>query len=269
MAKQKEAEKELVPAASALPAAPSYVKKDSLEGLDHLRAKDMAWPRMRLIQKTSPEVDLRTAQPGQVINDLTGEVLVDVDAEQVILPVIHFLSWIEWATQEDGGGLLGASTDPKSMLAARAMKGELNRKGKQAVTEYHNFICVLPHSNDLTGRPSTVLLSFAKTSYKIGKRLLMLARMRNAPIFAGLYALSTKKVTRGQNTWYEYQIDNASGEAWASKDLYEKCEVFHRELSEKMKEVDAAKLVGADASTEPDAPGEGEHDGERGQSEKF
>lgn len=273
MAKQKNEETSALATAGApapLAAVPDYVEKGNV-GLEHLRARDMAWPRLRLIQKTSPEVDTREAQPGQVLNDLTKQIVVDVDSELSFVPVLHFLSWIEWAPIEEGGGLLGASMKPDSELAARSMAGELNRAGKPAVTEYHNFLCVLPDVKDLAGNPAVVLVSFFKTSYKVGRRLLMLAKMRNTPIFAGKYVLSTKMVTRGKNTWYEYEVNNAPQGGWAPKELYESAKALHAEIGPQMAQFDPAKVAGATDAAEPattDDDGEGGPKN-RGQSDKY
>lgn len=267
MGKKAEETTEMAPIASggALAPRPDYVDAGSREGLENIRASDLAFPRGRLIQKTSKEVDEGKARPGQIVNDLTFDVLADADNEVDLVPVAHFLSWVEW-DPEMGKGIIAASMDPKSPLASDAANGRVRGDGRLAVTEYHNFFALLPTKLNPSGNPTMVLLQFKGTSHKVGKRLLMLARYKDAPLYAGVYSLSSKKVERGGNTWYEYSVDaSPANGGWGSKELYATGKACHAEAVAQIERMDAAKIAAEDdtpataAAAGPDA----------GKSDKF
>lgn len=252
-------------APTELAAPPDYIE-EGRAGLEDLRQQDLLWPRMRLIQSTSDEVKQRTASAGQVLIDLTKQVVADINKEVDIQPVAHFLSWIEWA-QEMGEGIVAASNDPKSEVALKALHGATREDGRLAVTEYHNFLVLLPEVLNPAGKPSLVLLSFKGTSHKVGKKLLMLARMRERPLWAGYYALSTQQVSKGGNSWYEYTVDNSvTNQGWAPKEMYLLGKQFNSEFGTSLKHVDAAKLADADDRRQATA---GQTEGQYGKSDRY
>lgn len=217
-------------------AAPDYIDGGG-EGFENVRGKDIELPRLKLIQKGARESDVDGIAPGSITDTLSGEVIVGKDEEIEIVPALHYVSWIEWADIDDGGGIIDSSMDPKSTLAARA--NERDEDGKQVVTEYHNFIVLIPS----LGLDKPYLLCLSKTSFKHGRRLLMLARNRKAkdrngnpvgaPLFAGKYKMSTELVERNDLRWYETKFENAG---WADADTFAAAKALHASLGESLRQ---------------------------------
>lgn len=198
----------LAMAPSAKVEVPDYLKDEPAREGVNMRKQDIEFPRMKLYQKGTDGVGEKAGfLMGQMRNHLdVDDILIAGPGEEHkidVFVILHFLSWIEWSPEE-GKGMIAASMDPRSRLAARAEAGERNEKDKQAVTEYHNFLVVLP------GRPETpFLLSFSKTSYKSGKRLLNLALAREAPIWSGRYTIWTESKKEGDHAWAEILVENS------------------------------------------------------------
>lgn len=242
----KKPDSDLIPASGApqgLAPAPDWAEKGSA-GLENLRASDLAWPRLVLMQKTSKLLDVdRNLRAGMAILDLTKELYADVDVELEIVPCAHFLSWIEWRGVDEGGGIVRASMDSRSPVAMDAARGKVNAKGGLLVTEYHNFVSICPEKKSLAGGPSLVLISFKGTSHKTGKKLLSLVKMRERNMYYGRYVLSVVNKSKGDKVWYEYTIDNSIVDGgWATKELAAAGKLVHAETQEMIKTLDAARI---------------------------
>ena len=246
MAKKQEEEKALTPVGSfgAMEPAPDFAQ-DSNAGLEKIGSQDLAWPRAMLIQKTSKLLEDRNANVrfGDVINDLTGEKICDPETEVDIVPFFHFKSWIEWADLDDGGGVVRASLDEKSDVAMDFVNQKRNASGGLLVTEYHNFLCLLPDRKDDSGKPQVVLVPMSKTSHKTGKKLIMLARMRGKALYAGRYTLSTKQVNKGDKGWVEFTIENATDKWVRDRALYDLAQKLHEDAKASAAQMDALAVA--------------------------
>lgn len=245
MAKQKKdetPEKAVVPTSPAPIAVPDYIEADAKIGFENTEGRDFTYPVLRLMQATSPQVSDGIARIGQILDSLTNEVIVDADEETDFVVAYHYPSWIEWAPKM-GEGIVAASIDPASELAVAARKGTM-RPGtrKPRVTEYHNFVVLLLDHLDADGQPRIALLSFAKTSYKTGRKLLMLARMKRRPLFAGIYVLGTVKKEKDGNKYFEFTVDNSrTNGGFATKEVYDFAKAGYLEFKGKVTDLEAAR----------------------------
>jgi hypothetical protein len=205
-------------------------------GFENMRAKDIQLPRAMLMQALSPGVVEGTFRSGDLVNNVTNELIIPADQELKIIPFFHFISWIEWGDRNKNEGLIDMSLDPDSELAMSAAKREkkIGTDGKESfrVTEYHNIVALLL---PLREEPDFLLFGFCKTSYKAGKKLLNLARMRgsNLPLFAGKYALWTKTEERKNN---KYKVFDCKNDGWVSKSEYEAAQNLYTLVSQGFKE---------------------------------
>lgn len=237
--KKEEEQEEQTSALATQGDAPSFMQTADREaGFEDMRGKDIELPRVKLIQRTSSEVD-SGVRPGSLVDHLTGDVLAEPGEALNIHIVLHYPSWIEWRHPDDGGGIIAASLDPKSALAARATRGEVGAKGKPAVTEYHNFIVILP----MMGLDYPMMLSFAKTNFKHGKRLLNLARMRNVPIYGGKYSIATVAKTNNDYKWSEIVPSN---DGWADEETFDVLKALHEHWKPIMKAGRISATAGLD-----------------------
>jgi len=203
---------------------PSYVEAGDA-GLEDVRPQDVMLPRLAIMQSLTPSVVEGQHKAGELVNTLTGEAWVGVANEKtgegepvLVHPIKHYAQWIKWGDRDANEGMLEQSTDPQGALAKEAavQRPVKDEKGKLrfAITEYHNFVITLPESHPR----EMVVLSFSRSSHKTGRQLIGLAKARgHLPLFAGLYKLTTKRLTKGANTYWVYVLENAG---WAPEADY-------------------------------------------------
>lgn len=192
---------------TAIAALPAFMQ-DALgdpnqkTGFENVDSKDFLVPRLKIIQGLSPEItedkeyNGKSYKLGQLVNSMTGEIVAG-PGEQVEFIIIGYSKWwVLWG--KPGEGIIEASGDPDSPLAARCRARELNDKKKPVVTEYHQFLVLLPSRDNPSWATTPYILGFAKTNYKHGRKLLTMARNRclvggkMLPLFASTYNLKTE-----------------------------------------------------------------------------
>lgn len=175
--------------------------------------EDLIIPRASLLQSKSPEVEESLEKkdgkyfPGMVINSLTKEALA---AEFV--PVFKFTNFIRFNPRKkedpnfdpafDAGEIIWRSNDandPKVLEeCAFGPNGE-----KPKATKFMNFFCLFP------GQSGPVIVSFSKTSFKAGKKLISLALRAGGDMFSQKYRLSSKKEESEGNTYHVLTVEPA------------------------------------------------------------
>ena len=195
-------------------ALPEFLAKTegTTEGLENMRAGDLLIPRLILMQALSPRVvDKDGAESGDMFNSVTNELVLAEGESMLFVPVYHYIEWIKWADRESSESILDRSLDPESVLAQSAARQEkrTNLKGQEVwvVTEYHNFVVLVPEMNPRV----PMVISCAKTNHRQGKKLLSLARFRGKyPLYAGKYSFRSKIAeNKDGNKYYTFDFDNA------------------------------------------------------------
>jgi len=193
--------------------APKFIKEVTdgvAPGMENMTANDIILPRFQLCQALSPAVVEGDNNAGEILNSLSGEIIIAKDENLDIIPLFHYKEWIQWGDREANEGMLERSIDPTSRLAQMAAQGATRTTagGKEVriVTEYHCFVCLMPS----VSLKIPITLSCCKTSYKTGKKLLSLAKFRgNYALYAGMYELSGKLTkNRAGQQYYILDIEN-------------------------------------------------------------
>lgn len=211
---------------------PAYVEQE--EGtLEHARASDYIIPRLLLMQSLSPQVVDGDAKSGELYENVEGAMLaklLDKDTSESLdfIPCYHYLEWFEWAERESGKGIIARSTDAKGVLAQSVARGEMvQRDGRELfkVTEYHNFVSLIPEYS--LSKP--IVISCSKTQIKKARHLLTLIRYRGpkVPLYAGKYTVTGVKERKSDFTYWNFEFENAGfgeeGEYEAAKALFKVC----------------------------------------------
>lgn len=180
----------------------------STDSLDQFMQVSM----IKLVQKQSANELLEEFGMGQPI--LNPE-MIPIPSPFKFVPVLFYPQWMKWAPLESGEGILDSSLDPHSEVARKAQNRATwfedrdDGKGKNRYVEHLNFIVLLPEVHS-----APVVLSFAKGEHRTGRRLANLIKVRNAPIYSGVYTATPKlRPPRSGNQWYGFDIDNAG---WVS-----------------------------------------------------
>lgn len=195
---------ELMKKTSTAMERPAFLPADAApEGTEHITSEDVAMPRLALAQNTSPQLQegkpeyIANLKQGQLFNSLTGDVYGKGPIEFVIVRADP-PRWMELAPYESGGGIIDRNVpigDPRTQWG---MDGS-----KPKATMFYDYIVMMLPSREL------IALSFKSTGITTARRLNGLIKMRQRPIYEQRYAISTASKTKGNNTFWIYQIANA------------------------------------------------------------
>lgn len=176
-------------------------------GFEHKVDKsDYIIPRAKLLQDMSPEVKAEgsTLKPGQIINSLTAEVL-----PVTFVPLFWFPTWIRFNPRNkkdngfDGnyapGALIWMSKDPNDPRVLT--EGQFGDNGEVPLaTKFLNFFSIF------LGHAMPIIVSFSKTSYKAGKKLITLASLTGGDMFGKQYNLTSKLAHTDDNEYYILEV---------------------------------------------------------------
>ena len=166
-------------------------------GLEEMDMELIQIPRIKLVQKTSEEVD--DGVPFlSLINSVTKEIIVEggkSGAEIEIIPLKYQASRLYFTPIDEGGGLLCRSDDgitgigEPSGTCSRCSLKDFTPDGKPpSCDRLANFFCIVRGYES----PLPLVISFAKSSAKEGKKLyniLQTARAMKRPIFGQAFSL--------------------------------------------------------------------------------
>lgn len=222
----------------ALAARPDRIQKGDRRGMETMTKDDLKIPRLSLAQALSPQVtegDPRRIEgltPGDLFNSLSKENY----GREVFVQIIRKdrLRAMEFHSIDDGGGV----KDPNVPLTDERCKWHGDEK--PVATVFRDYIARIIHPD---GRREMIALSFKSTGLEVAKSLNGLIAMRNAPIFDGLYRITTD--TRLDPKPYKiYQVENAD---WVS----DEDSAAGAEMYEAMKDLDLSDRIDRDAGREP------------------
>ncbi len=198
-------------------------------GFEGASADSFAIPRLKVLQKGSPQVDpdnegdyLDGARPGMILETVTGS-LYDGREGVLLIPAAFKTVYTQWAARETGEGFKGEHS-PEQIQDMRAAggivevyrrfyaplpDGKVNPDRCDRFDEVRQHYCVLLEPS---GAHRSVLLPLTSTQIKKSKALLsMLAavtvpdatgRMRPAPTFASVVRMTTVVESNDKGSWY-------------------------------------------------------------------
>ena len=178
---------------------------EPMYGFEESRPEDIIIPRIKVIQALSPERIDGEAVEGDIINSLTKEAVQG----QRFVPIKQYYSNICWNPDRNAeirilcrslDGRIGQGEDG-SLSCAACKKNQFDntktgRDSQPQCTSYLNFL------GFFEGNPMPVVLSFARTNYNEGKKMLSIARSMRTAAWNYAYTLESKKVTKDKNVWF-------------------------------------------------------------------
>ena len=235
IATKKDAGAALVTAPTALAERPAWLGDARAEGAEHLTKDDLQLPRLALAQALSPQLDPDHAsyvdglKLGDLFNDLTGQIYGRGPLELAIAR-IDPPRYVEFHPREEGGGVKDLdvpANDPRTQFDKDPETGESR---KPIATKFYDFVVVLLPSREV------IALSFKSTGLRIARQLNSMIKLRNAPIWAARYAVSSTMTQNAFGKFAVYQIKSApaSGDAKAGW-VDEATGAFTRQLFEGLK----------------------------------
>ena len=231
---------------TSLAAAPSFMEKGDRRGLETISKEDMLIPRLSLAQMLSPECT--EGDPKAIPGCKAGDFFNSV-TKQLYGPGPLFLQIIrkdnpramQYKPLDQGGGVL----DPNVPLTDDRLKWGENGE-KPVATLFRDYLAVIHPSREL------IALSFKSSGIKVAKQLNGLITLRNKPIFAGRYEVTSKTELKPK-PHKVYIIQNADWIGGEGTGTTEADYLFGAELWEALKDVDVK--IDRDAHT-PEAAGD-------------
>lgn len=181
--------------------------QDQILGFEESKNEDTLLARVKVVNALSPERKDKTAEEGDIIISLTGE---HIGPDDRFIPVKQYYSNIEWNPDRNSenrilcrsfDGKIGVSSDGTTLSCAACKRNQFDnsKTGKEAqpkCTAYMNFL------GFFTNNPAPVVLSFSKTNYNEGKKMLSIAKSLMKSLFSYTYKLESKLVSKNNNEWY-------------------------------------------------------------------
>lgn len=186
--------------------AAASMQEEEILGFEDMESEDIVIPRIKVINALSPERQDGIAAEGDIINSLTKDNL----AGKKFIPIKIYYSKMKWNPDRDSDqrilcmsrdGKVGEDIDGNKKACTACSECKFNNalSGKDAqptCTSYMNFL------GFLEGDPMPIVLSFAKTNYNEGKKMLSIAKSLRCNIWDYSYLLEGELKTKGRNKWY-------------------------------------------------------------------
>ena len=189
---------------------------DAGQGLN-MPQEDLALPFLKVLGQLSPECNKRDAkhvegaEPGMIINTVTGEVYDGVKGIDVV-PVHYKRQHIEWQDRGESQGapvkIYDAGDDLPSTTRDKFNKDRLSNGNYLENTASH-FVVILGDS------PTTALLSMKATQLKVSRKwnsMMMGLKMQGKngmftpPTYSHIYKLKTVQQSNDKGTWFGWDV---------------------------------------------------------------
>ena len=188
----------------------------------------LAIPRIKLLQKMSPEVDkyspkhVEGAEPGAFINSITGEVYGD---ELYALNLKFKVEYVVWRNLDIGGGLLGNFT---SQAEAEAAVAAQEKPSDYEIKDTHTHVLLL--KNPTTGEVSTpVLMDFTVSKLRTSRAWNTQIATKGGDRFASLWKL--KSVPVESRTGQQFMNLDVECLGWTTEEDYKVAEELYEQFS--------------------------------------
>lgn len=205
MAKKSEELKKVDVGTTAIAERPSFIPEGAA-GTENITQQDIQIPRLLIAQKMSPEVDktmtdrfIPDLEPGDMFNGLTKKIIGRGPLEFAVLRADRPRG-VEFIPRADGGGI----KDPNVPLDDPRMQFGPNGEKPTATKFYDYIIALAPFGTD-----DLMSFSFKSTGLKVAKQLNALIKLRNAPVYAGIYKLTTVDTKNQHGSFAIPKVENA------------------------------------------------------------
>ena len=192
-------------------------------GFEDMDASFFTMPFVRLLQKTSKEVDedsdqyVEGAKAGMAFKTDDGMLIDTKNDAMFFIPVHTKRSFIEWVPIEDGGGFVAEymPTDPVVRACQAAGKfGKMQTEEGNDLVE--TFTCYGLITNEDRSDFQHAVISFTSTNIKTFKGWMSKARAImgrdgsgrpfTMPLFAHVYRLATEYIQNDKGSWYKWTV---------------------------------------------------------------
>ena len=217
---------------AAEPTAIAEPMVNSARGFENFKSEDLIIPRLRLLQGLSEAVVSGSGKMGQFQDSLTGEILGE-GVEIVLLGMQNGAVYFE-----SGEGMRCKSGDGiTNMEGVKCVDCPFNqyygtrwKKDEEPpkCSATKEFVCVTKGTVE-GSEQRPIVVSFLKTSYKMGKKLASIARLSGRDIFAASYSITSEMMKNKKGT---YAIMNVKQCGWLKPEELAAAEAWYHTLGQ-------------------------------------
>ena len=157
--------------------------------------EDLLIPRASLLQALSPQVSegIEGCKAGIVVNSVSNSVL-----PEEFIPIFKYTEYLKFNPRDKKDPAFDPAYEPGQLIwkivnkeDPRVAETKFAEDGSKPLAQkVMNFLCYFP------GEPMPIVLGFAKTSYKAGKKLISLAQLSGGDMFSRKYRLQVKQADK-------------------------------------------------------------------------
>jgi hypothetical protein len=219
---------------------PKSIDPNDLYGTEGIAADELRLPRLTIAQAMSPQVTegnsafIDALRANDMFNDLTGEIYGR--GPLTFVACRRDVRIIEFRPREEGGGIIDLDV-PRNDKRTRWTKDDVTgEKLPPKATEFLELVVILLRPGKA---PEPVVLSIKTTNKwnrKAADQMTTFIKLRNAPIYSGMYTVSSGPEKNDKGTFGVFSVRNAGfipKETPAGKALYDYAEKFAKSLEGK------------------------------------
>ena len=207
------------------------------DGLSNVSTKDVMIPRIKLLQKMSPECDnasLPEAKAGQIFNSASQNVYDGPTGIRVV-PCEYIRTYVEWAPEGTGNKAPVNIHPATSNIMSKAKKSPTDNRfyldnGNYVEETANHIVLILDDKNNVESRGILTMKSSQLKKSRQWNYMMMTASMESGgkkitpPSYAYVYRLSTQVEETQGKKYYGWVI--AKEEVVPSKDVFTTGESF-------------------------------------------
>ena len=174
------------------------VSQDRMGFESEITTDDLILPRAKLFQGLPIETEqFPEGKGGQILNNLTAEQLPDE-----FIPVFVTIEWMKFNPRNSKDEGFDPTHEPGALIWKTADK---NAPEVANDPESWRYKCLV-FLTYFPGVSMPLVLTFSKTSFAAGKKLLSLAQFSGGNMFSRKYRLTSKKEEKEGNIYYVMQV---------------------------------------------------------------
>lgn len=202
-----------------------------------MTSQDVALPYIYILQGLSPQVNpgraeyVEGAQPSMFYNNVSGEVFDGRNEGFVFVPAYYERKLVEWVHRDNGGGWVGDHPTSSDILS----KTLPDDKGKPRLpngniiveTAYHYGLMLNPDTEAWEQCVLAMKSSGLKTNRKWNNQIVtskIPGTDAQAPRFLFAYNIKTKMESKGENSWWNYDVEKMDDPV--TVDVYKQAKLF-------------------------------------------
>ena len=208
------------------PATTRY-EEDAGLGLENISVEDIKLPFLKILEKTSEEVNSRNAkyvkgvEAGMILNTLTNQ-FYDGKKGINVIPAFYNRNFVEWADRGTGSGAPIGEYDVTDPIVKTATRDKSNKdrlpNGNYVERTASHFVIVLGESS------STALISMKSTQLKISRKWNSMMKgiklkgksgnLYEPASFSHIYKLKTTQLSNDKGTWFGWEVSKNGPECY-------------------------------------------------------